>query len=55
MTQKKLIEIYLELGVTFFSMWYQTWPGAGKLARKNRLAMNWYSFEGHKYSFLMPL
>ena len=40
-----------QLGVKFFSVWYYTQPGVGILARKNRLAMNWYSFLGHEYNF----
>ena len=44
---------YVVFGVSFFSMWYYIQPGFGTLARKHRLVMNWHSFLGCEYSFLM--
>ena len=35
-----------QLGMRFFSTRYNTWPGVGLLARKNRLVMTWYSLLG---------
>ena len=41
------------LGVRFFCMLCYTWLEVGVVAKKNRLVMNWHSFLGHEYGFLM--
>ena len=48
-------QLQRQLSVRFFPIWYFTWPRVGILARENRLVMNWYSFLGHEYKFLIPL